>query len=59
MIITVLDFCLGEVMIIRLSKEPDDLEGYLKDKYGINLKKNCQWMISKPGDFKISYHEDA
>jgi len=54
--IIILDFSVGEVIRIRLSKEQleesekyDDFEVYLstlEEKYGFRLK-DCQWMVTE------------
>lgn len=54
--IIILDFSVGEVIRIRLSKEQleesekyDDFEVYLstlEEKYGFRLK-DCQWMLTE------------
>ena len=54
--IIILDFSVGEVIRIRLSKEQleesekyDDFEAYLstlEEKYGFRLK-DCQWMVTE------------
>ncbi len=54
--VTILDFCIGVLNIIRLTDEEvkeseryDDFEEYLstlEDKYGFRLN-NCQWMTTE------------
>lgn len=54
--VTILDFCIGVLIIIRLTDEEvkeseryDDFEEYLstlEDKYGFRLN-NCQWMTTE------------
>ena len=54
--VTILDFCIGVLNIIRLtdnevkeSEKYDDFEEYLstlEDKYGFRLN-NCQWMTTE------------
>lgn len=64
--VTILDFCIGVLNIIRLTDEEvkeseryDDFEEYLstlEDKYGFRLN-NCQWMTTENLD--VFWYEDG